>query len=139
VTTADDWPRRGRWWLAAGQAACLATVVLAGRAGAERPAAGDQGAWVAIAITAALISAAGNGIWLAVLRRAATTRRRTVLARLDAGAGRRPLPVAAGVAAGRLVMVPGLTLRHRPGCALVAGKAVVPATAGTRSCGWCEP
>jgi hypothetical protein len=35
-------------------------------------------------------------------------------------------------------MVPGLTLRHRPGCALVAGKAVVPATADTRSCGWCD-
>jgi hypothetical protein len=118
VTTAIDWPRRGRWWLAVGQVACLATIVLAGRASAERPATGGQGAWVAIAITAALISAAGNGIWLAVLRRAATTRRRTVAA--------------------RWVMVPGLTLRHRPGCALVAGKAVVPATADTRSCGWCD-
>jgi len=138
VTPAVDWPRRGRWWLAVGQAACLATVVLAGRASAERPATGGQSAWVAIAITAALISAAGNGIWLAVLRRAAVTRRRTLVARLDARAGRRPVPVADGAVPGRAVMVPGLTLRHRPGCALVAGKAVVPATADTRSCGWCE-
>jgi hypothetical protein len=138
VTTAIDWPRRGRWWLAVGQVACLATIVLAGRASAERPATGGQGAWVAIAITAALISAAGNGIWLAVLRRAATTRRRTVAARLDARRGRRSVQVPAGTAAARWVMVPGLTLRHRPGCALVAGKAVVPATADTRSCGWCD-
>jgi hypothetical protein len=142
VTAASDWPRRGRWWLAVGQAACLATIVLAGRAGAERPATGGQGKWLAIAITAALLSAAGNGVWLAVLRRAATIRRRAVVTRLGAGAGRagrRSALGPSGVVADRRVMVPGLTLHHRPGCALVAGKAVVPAGAGTRPCGWCEP
>ena len=141
--TADaDWPRRGRWWLAVGQAASLAAIVLAGRASAHHAAAGGQGRWVAIAVTAALISAAGNGIWLAVLRRAATTRRRAVVARIDDRAGQagragRP-PLAIDNPAGRWIMVPGLTLRHRPGCALVTGRAVVPAPAEARPCGWCE-
>lgn len=139
MTSGIDWPRRGRWWLAVGQAACLATIVFAGRASAQRAAAGGQGRWAAIAITAALISAAGNGIWLAVLRRAATARRRTVVARLGdrAGCADRP-PLEIDVGAGRWVMVPGLTLRHRPGCALVAGRSVVPAPADARSCGWCQ-
>ena len=136
------WPRRGRAWLVVGQVACLITMVLAGRASAARGAAAGQGAWVAIAVIAALISAAGNGIWLAVVRRAATARRQVVVARLEARADG---PAVAAVAPaedpgrGRSVMVPGLTLRHRPGCALVAGKAVVPAAADAAPCGWCEP
>lgn len=142
MTADPDWPRRGRWWLAAGQAAGLATIVLAGRASAHHAAAGGQGRWVAIAITAALLSAGGNGVWLAVLRRAATTRRRTVVARIDERADRGcragPPPRPIDNSAGRWVMVPGLTRRHRPDCALVAGRAVVPATADARSCGWCE-
>jgi len=142
VTADADWPRRGRWWLAAGQAACLATIVLAGRASAHHAAAGGQGRWLAIAITAALISAAGNGVWLAVLRRAATARRRIIVTRIDERAGRAgragPPPLPIDNPGGRWVMVPGLARRHRPDCALVAGKAVVPAPAEARSCGWCE-
>ena len=134
------WPRRGRAALLVGQLACLATVVLAGRASAERPAAGGQATWVAVAIVAALLSAAGNGVWLGVLRRAANSRRQLVFARLADQTGRPagPADLVTGED-GEAVMVPGLTLRHRPDCALVAGKVVVPATADAESCGWCSP
>jgi drug/metabolite transporter (DMT)-like permease len=130
------WPRRGRLWLLVGQVACLAAIVLAGRASAERPASGGQGAWVAVAVAAAVISAAGNGIWLAVLRRVANGRRQLVFARLAS-----PAEAALGPAdvAGGFVMVSGLTLRHRPDCPLVAGKSVVPASPDARPCGWCLP
>jgi hypothetical protein len=129
------WPRRGRLWLLVGQVSCLAAIVLAGRASAERPGSGGQGVWVAVAVAAALISAAGNGVWLAVLRRVANGRRQLVFARLAS----RAEPALAGAgSAGEFVMVAGLTLRHRPDCPLVAGKAVVPATADARSCGWCS-
>ena len=134
------WPRRGRLWLLVGQVACLATIVLAGRASAERPSAGGQGAWVAVAIAAALISAAGNGVWLSALRRAANSRRQLVLTRLDGKAERVAARSRHTVdTAGEAVMVAGLTLRHRPDCPLVAGKAVVPASAATQPCGWCSP
>lgn len=134
------WPRRGRLWLLVGQAACLATIVLAGRASAERASSGGQGAWVAVALAAALISAAGNGVWLGALRRAANGRRQLVLTRLAGQADRSTAgsPAAIGEA-GQAVMVAGLTLRHRPDCPLVAGKAVVPATAEADPCGWCSP
>jgi len=141
------WPRRGRLWLLVGQAACLATIVLAGRASAERASAGGQGVWVAVAVAAALISAAGNGVWLGTLRRAANGRRQRVFTRL-AGKAREPhlpppkqapgSPAAAGEGV-QAVMVAGLTLRHRPDCPLVAGKDVVPATADAEPCGWCSP
>lgn len=144
------WPRRGRLWLLVGQVACLATIVLAGRASAERASSGGQGVWLAVAVAAALISAAGNGVWLGTVRRAANGRRQRVFTRL-AGKAREPhLPprkqaerAAAGFpAAGesvQAVMVAGLTLRHRPDCPLVAGKDVVPATADAQPCGWCSP
>jgi hypothetical protein len=135
------WPHRGRLWLLAGQIACLAAIVLAGRAAAERPGTGGQASWVALAVAAALVSAAGNGVWLAVVRRAATGRRQSVFDRLSAHAERPGVGDAgtAETAAGPWVMVAGLTLRHRPDCPLVAGKAVVPATAGAPPCGWCSP
>lgn len=123
-----------------GQVACLTAVGLAGRASAQRPSSGGQGAWVAIAIAAALISAAGNGVWLGVLRRAANRRRQLVFARLADQADRsKSGPARDTGEAGQAVMVPGLTLRHRPDCPLVAGKAVVPATAEAEPCGWCSP
>lgn len=133
------WPRRGRLWLLVGQAACLATIVVAGRASAERASTGGQAAWVAVAVAAALISAAGNGVWLGALRRAANGRRQLVFTRLAANAERVPAGSGALGAAGQSVMVAGLTLRHHPDCALVAGKAVVPATADADPCGWCSP
>ncbi len=134
------WPRRGRLWLLVGQAACLATIVLAGRASAERASSGGQGVWVAVAVAAALISAAGNGVWLGALRRAANRRRRLILTGLTGKAERSAADSSADVgAAGQGVMVPGLTLRHRPDCPLVAGKAVVPATGDADPCGWCSP
>ena len=134
------WPRRGRLWLLAGQAACLAAIVLAGRASAERASAGGQGVWLAVAVTAALISAAGNGVWLATLRRAANGRRQRVFTRLAGKAERAAAgsPAAAGQAE-QAVMVAGLTLRHRPDCPLVAGRDVVPVTADAPPCGWCSP
>ena len=123
--------------MAVGQVACLAAIVLAGRASAERPAAGGQGVWVAVALAAALTSAAGNGIWLAVLRRVANGRRQVVFARLAVRA-EPGMSGTAGPVGGEFVMVSGLTLRHRPDCPLVAGKAVVPATPDARPCGWCS-
>lgn len=138
---AAPWPRRGRWWLFVGQTACLAAIATAGRASAERPSTDGQAVWVAVAVAAALISAAGNGIWLGTVRRATDSRRRLVIARL---AGPTDALIEADTAAppvidgGSPVMVPGLTLRHRPGCALVAGKSTVPATPDTRPCGWCS-
>ncbi|HEV8625499.1 MAG TPA: hypothetical protein VG034_13655 [Acidimicrobiia bacterium] len=122
--------------MAVGQVACLAAIVLAGRASAERPASGGQGVWVAVAVAAALISAAGNGIWLAVLRRVANGRRQLVFARLGSPAD--PAMTGPADTAGGFVMVSGLTLRHRPDCPLVAGKAVVPATPDAQPCGWCS-
>jgi hypothetical protein len=134
------WPRRGRLWLLGGQAACLGTIVLAGRASAERASSGGQGVWVAVAVAAALLSAAGNGVWLGALRRAANGRRQLVLTRLGGKADRVAADSSAATGgAGQAVMVPGLTLRHRPDCPLVAGKAVVPATAEAEPCGWCSP
>jgi hypothetical protein len=134
------WPRRGRLWLLVGQVACLATIVLAGRASAERPSSGGQGVWVAVAIAAALISAAGNGVWLGALRRAANGRRQRVFTRLADKAERAPADSSAAIGEGvQAVMVAGLTLRHRPDCPLVAGKDVVPATADAEPCGWCSP
>jgi hypothetical protein len=134
------WPGRGRLWLLVGQVACLATIVLAGRASAERASTGGQGAWLAVAVAAALISAAGNGVWLGAVRTAANRRRQLVLTRLSGKAER----VASGSpdaveGIGEAVMVPGQTLRHRPDCPLVAGKAVVPAVAEAEPCGWCSP
>jgi hypothetical protein len=122
--------------LLVGQVACLAAIVVAGRASAQRAGSEAQGLWFAVAVAAALISAAGNGIWLAVLRRVANGRRQLVFARLAAQAE----PAMAGGAgpAGEFVMVSGLRLRHRPDCPLVAGKAVVPATADAQPCGWCS-
>jgi len=123
--------------MALGQVACLAAIVLAGRASAERPASGGQGVWLAVAVAAALIGAAGNGIWLAVLRRVTNRRRQLVFARLPVGAE----PAASsttGPGESGLVMVSGMTLRHRPDCPLVAGKTVVPATPDTGPCGWCS-
>ena len=145
------WPRRGRLWLVVGQVACLATIVLAGRASAERPSSGGQGVWVAVAVAAALISAAGNGVWLGTLRRAANGRRQRVFTRLAGKAGephlpppkqaeRTPAGSPAAIGEGmQAVMVAGLTLRHRPDCPLVSGKDVVPATADAEPCGWCSP
>jgi len=136
------WPRRGRRWLVVGQVACLATIALAGRAAAERPGTGGQASWVAIAVLAALISAAGNGVWLAVVRKAAGLRRRDVFIRLAAHgdpSGEAGAPRPAVVGAASAVMVEGLTLRHRPDCPLVAGKAVVPAADDVPACGWCSP
>ena len=134
------WPRRGRLWLLVGQIACLAAVVLAGRASAERATPSGQAVWVAVAVAAVVISAAGNGVWLAVLRRAANSRRQFVFARLTAhsGATAAESGVVAEAASGS-VMVPGLTLRHRPDCALVSGKTVIPATPDAEPCGWCSP
>jgi hypothetical protein len=136
------WPRRGRGWLLVGQVACLATIALAGRAAAVRPGTGGQASWVAIAVLAALISAAGNGVWLAVVRKAAGARRHDVFTRLAANldpsgkvAGQQP----AGAATASAVMIEGLTLRHRPDCPLVAGKTVVPAIDDVPGCGWCSP
>lgn len=134
------WPRRGRLWLLVGQVSCLATIVLAGRASAERASSGGQGVWVAVAVAAALISAAGNGVWLATLRRAANGRRQRMSTRLAGKAERTAAgsPAAIGEG-GQAVMVAGLTLRHRPDCPLVSGKDVVPATADAAPCGWCSP
>ena len=133
------WPRRGRLWLLVGQVACLATIVLAGRASAERASSGGQGLWMAVAVAAALISAAGNGVWLSTVRRAANGRRQLVFARLadkaETAAAGSPAAIGEGAPA---VMVAGLTLRHRPDCPLVAGKDVVPATAAAQACGWCS-
>jgi hypothetical protein len=123
--------------MALGQVACLGAIVLAGRASAERPASGGQGVWLAVAIGAALISAAGNGIWLAVLRRVANGRRQLVFARLPL----RAEPAASGLTGpgeSGFVMVSGLTLRHRPDCPLVAGRAVVPTGPDAGPCGWCS-
>jgi len=122
--------------MALGQGACLAAIVVAGRASAERPASGGQGVWLAVAVAAALISAAGNGIWLAALRRVANGRRQLVFARLPVRA-EPPASGSTGVESG-FVMVSGLTLRHRPDCPLVAGKVVVPATPDAGPCGWCS-
>ena len=134
------WPRRGRLWLLVGQVSCLATIVLAGRASAERASSGGQGVWVAVAVAAALISAAGNGVWLSTLRRAANGRRQRVFTRLAGKAERTVAGSPAAIGEGvQTVMVAGLTLRHRPGCPLVAGKVVAPATADLEPCGWCSP
>lgn len=134
------WPRRGRLWLLVGQVSCLATIVLAGRASAERASSGGQGVWVAVAVAAALISAAGNGVWLSTLRRAANGRRQRVFTRLAGKAERTVAGSPAAIGEGvQTVMVAGLTLRHRPDCPLVAGKVVVPATADAEPCGWCSP
>ena len=134
------WPRRGRLWLLVGQVACLATIVLAGRASAERASSGAQGVWVAVAVAAALISAAGNGVWLGTLRRAANGRRQRVFTRLAGKAAPTEADCLAAEAEGvPAVMVAGLTLRHRPDCPLVAGKDVVPAIADAQPCGWCSP
>lgn len=134
------WPRRGRLLLLVGQVACLAAIVVAGRASAERASAGGQGLWVAVAVAAALISTAGNGVWLATLRRAASGRRQRIFNRLSSMAERTTVGSPAACAEGvHAVMVAGLTLRHRPDCPLVAGKDVVPATAEAAPCGWCSP
>ena len=136
------WPRRGRRWLLVGQVACLATIAVAGRAAAERPGTGGQSSWVAIAVLAALISAAGNGVWLAVVRKAAGVRRLDVFTRLAIQvepSGKVGLQQPAVAAAAPAVMIEGLTLRHRPDCPLVAGKAVVPAADDVPGCGWCSP
>jgi hypothetical protein len=93
---------------------------------------------LAVAVAAALISAAGNGVWLGTLRRAANGRRQRVFAHLAGKAEAAAGPFTAGGDV-RAVMVAGLTLRHRPDCPLVAGKDVVPATADAPPCGWCSP
>jgi hypothetical protein len=123
------------------QAVSLVAVAAAGRITAGRAEPGGQAAWLGVAIAVLIVASAGNGLWLAAVRRATGVRHERLVARLEADA----VAVAAGVAradaseAAGLVTVPGLTLSHRPGCALVAGKAVGPASAGQRRCGWCQP
>lgn len=144
MTPPVGWPVVRLRWLIAAQAVSVAAILVAGRAAAGQAAVGDQVPWVSLAVTAAVVSGAGNALWLLHLRRATGLRSRALLASMAAGATEAdlaPVDPAAPEADAPLVAVPGMTLVHRPGCLLVVGKRTEPAgrDAGDREpCGWCR-
>lgn len=100
----------------------------------------DQAGWLALSVTAAVISGLGNG-WFLLARRRAIAVRRNQLLGTDRPAWTGPPEVAATA----LVSGRGMTRYHRPGCSLVAGKSVgavgrdAHERAGRRPCDWCRP
>ena len=136
MTSPPPWHLRNLGGLMLGQLLCIALVLAAGQAAANRASIHDQSAWLNMAVVAAVVSGLLNGVWLMRLRRATGRRRRTLLGHLDAAAEEPDSVAMAPPSDEPLVAVPGMTLVHRPGCPLVAGKRVEPATDGV-PCGWC--
>jgi hypothetical protein len=131
------------WRLVAAQVVCIAVVVASAEVLAGRASVGDQLLWVEVAVAAAVVSGALNGLWVIGLRRAVAARRAAVLNGLDAAADRDGIePVTAATRtrerAEPLVAIRGMTLVHRSVCPLVAGKHVRATKAG-EPCGWCRP
>lgn len=122
--------------LVAVQVACLVIILLAGEATAGRSSVHDQIVWVNVAVIAAVASALASGLWLVGLRRAMAARTRLVVQQVDAGSVADEIDPACPTP--HLVAVPGMTLVHRPDCALVIGKQTRRASAG-EPCGWCRP
>ena len=125
-------------WLVIAQLVCLAVIGAATKGTAGRAAVAEQSGWLAVGIAAAIVSAGANGIWLLGARSAVADRRRAVLQRLDARAVEVVWP-AASADDGNRVVATGRTLRHRPDCRLVAGKATRAATGDGPGCRWCNP
>jgi hypothetical protein len=111
---------------------------------------GPQIAWVNVSLLGLLVAGAANGVWLAQGRRAVTLARAAVLPapRRDEGPTRSTAAAATRAAdlnVGALVTGPGMTRYHRASCALVAGKAIIPAdsgahqAAGLDACEVCRP
>ncbi|MBA3652833.1 MAG: hypothetical protein H0W70_01415 [Actinobacteria bacterium] len=141
MTAATDsaaWNLAGTLRLVIVQLLCLAAIAVALSATANRASINDQIVWLNAAVGAAVISGAANGLWLLALRRATATKRRAVLSRLDDAAEHVALAGPSAAVDERLVAVRGMTLVHRAGCPLVAGKPVAAAApASGARCGWC--
>ena len=114
-------------------------LVVAGWVGARDEVALDrQAPWIAVAVTGLLVGATAGALWLLGLRRAVTARTLAVVTALDGLVLEAPGGAAADEA-DRVRRVGGGSLVHRPGCALVAGRAVEPVTAAERRRAGLEP
>jgi hypothetical protein len=121
-------------------------LVAAGWLGARGEVALDrQAPWIAVSVAGLLVGCASAALWLLQLRRAVAARTGVLeasIARLEAS---RPATAASAARrdAVRVRRTRGGTLYHRPGCALVAGRAVKEgdparwAKAGVRPCEAC--
>ena len=117
------------WWMAAGT--------------------GDgssQLAWLEAAITAVLVAAVAETLWLLAGHRAVTRRKRTLAVRVAAATARIDrIPAASRPAAGGVCTAERMTRYHRGDCPLVGRKPVVWSSveesrrAGRRPCGICDP
>ncbi len=106
-------------------------LVVAGWLGARDEVALDrQAPWIAVAVTGLLVGAAASALWLLGLRRTVTARTLAVVAAVDGLLMSAPSAAVADDAV-RVRRVGGGSLVHRPGCALVAGRAVAVVSATT--------
>lgn len=107
-----------------------------------------QALWLNVAVGGFAVFAGGNSVWLMRLRRAIGARRVALVSleadeveamTADTAAASAPSRVGS-TATVRLVRGVGMSRVHDPGCPLVAGKAVQPATVGDgEPCGVCTP
>lgn len=135
---ASPWPVASVVQIAVGQGLCLGFIALAAALSASEPFVDDQRLWVILSVVAVIASGAANSAALVGGRRAVARRRVDLFARSED----RWTPPLNGSdvppPAEHLVTIPGMTLVHRPDCALVAGKTTTPAGQGV-PCGWCQP
>ena len=102
----------------------------------------DQLAWFVVCLTGLGVAGVTNGIWLLRGQRAVTAARVEMAAGLRA---RRERAVPVATNGSGYVAAPATARYHRPGCALVAGRAVEAAgragheVAGRRPCEACRP
>jgi hypothetical protein len=81
-----------------------------------------QAPWISVAVVGAVVSAASCALWLLSFRRSVAARVLAVMAAVESI----PEPAVANADDGRRVRLRAgsPTLFHRPGCALVTGRAV---------------
>jgi hypothetical protein len=122
-------------------------LVAAGWLGARGEVALDrQAPWIAVSVVGLLVGSASGALWLLQLRRAVGERTAALHLAIGQLEAARPITLAAAARrdAVRVRRTRGGALYHRPGCALVAGRAVKEgdparwAKAGVRPCEACE-
>lgn len=133
----------------------LAAVLVGWWVARDQADAGNQVAWVNLAVLGFLVAGGANGVWLARGRQSVRRAQRATLARFSTTPQQAPRTVPLSTNGnGRgatvhgwdeLVATPEMTRYHRPTCVLAAGKATTAADrvaherAGRRACEVCAP
>lgn len=135
------WNRQQLRVLAALNAVGLVLLLIAWRGSDGTDALEDQVGWLNLGVLAVVLAAGTDVLWLSRGRSRLITRRRALLADVAPLEAR---TVAVAHSGSGWVAVPGTVRAHRPGCLLVAGKAVEPLTpdavaaSDRRSCEICS-